>query len=120
MTGKTTSGADSKLRQKLAKLRDEIRVHERRYYLLDDPSISDAEFDRKMQQLKALLPICPTCKKIRDEHDQWTQVETYVATHMGSVVSQRQCPHCEATRNASRQSLRAKLGQVRQDLRKNN
>jgi sigma-B regulation protein RsbU (phosphoserine phosphatase) len=72
----------------------------------------------EMQQLSGLLPICPTCKRIRDEHDQWTQVETYVATHLHSVVSQSLCPSCEATRNAGRQNLRAKLNQVRQDTRK--
>ena len=33
-------------------LRDEIRHHEHRYYVLDDPEISDAEFDLLMQQLK--------------------------------------------------------------------
>ena len=33
-------------------LRDEIRRHEYRYYVLDDPEISDAEFDRLMNELK--------------------------------------------------------------------
>src|SRR5512144_1243677 len=40
--------------QKLAKLRDQIRYHEHRYYVLDDPEISDAEFDRLMQELKRI------------------------------------------------------------------
>src|SRR5437660_10849670 len=35
-------------------LRDEIRRHEYRYYVLDDPQISDAEFDRLMNELKKL------------------------------------------------------------------
>src|SRR6202140_4071298 len=34
--------------------RDEIRRHEYRYYVLDDPEISDAEFDRLMNELKRL------------------------------------------------------------------
>jgi DNA ligase (NAD+) len=33
-------------------LREEIRRHEYRYYVLDDPEISDAEFDRLMNELK--------------------------------------------------------------------
>jgi len=33
-------------------LRDQIRHHEYRYYVLDDPEISDAEFDRLMNQLQ--------------------------------------------------------------------
>jgi PleD family two-component response regulator len=72
----------------------------------------------EMQQLEGLLPICPTCKKIRAENNQWTQVEVYVATHMHSVVSQRQCPQCEVTRNAGQQNVRAKLDQLRQEMRK--
>src|SRR3984893_1167390 len=35
-------------------LREEIRRHEYRYYVLDDPEISDAEFDRLMNELKRL------------------------------------------------------------------
>jgi DNA ligase (NAD+) len=35
-------------------LRDQIRRHEYRYYVLDDPEISDAEFDQLMNQLKKL------------------------------------------------------------------
>ncbi len=42
------------LRIKIATLREKIRYHEHRYYVLDDPEISDAEFDRLMNELKAL------------------------------------------------------------------
>ena len=42
------------LPQKLEKLRDKVRYHEHRYYVLDDPEISDAEFDRLMNELKEL------------------------------------------------------------------
>ena len=44
----------SKLFERAAKLREEIRLHEHRYYVLDRPSISDAEFDRLMNELKQL------------------------------------------------------------------
>src|SRR6266704_3356508 len=42
------------LDEKVESLRDSIRHHEYRYYVLDDPEISDAEFDRLMNQLKRL------------------------------------------------------------------
>src|SRR6266704_3144708 len=45
---------DSKLLERVAKLREEIRLHEHRYYVLDRPSVSDAEFDRLMNELKRL------------------------------------------------------------------
>ncbi len=40
--------------KKIEKLRDQIRYHEHRYYVLDQPEISDAEFDQLMQELKQL------------------------------------------------------------------
>jgi len=42
------------LGKKIESLRDKIRYHESLYYVLDSPEISDAEFDKLMQQLKQL------------------------------------------------------------------
>src|SRR5712692_10879843 len=42
------------LEKKIESLRDRIRHHEYRYYVLDDPEITDAEFDQLMNQLKKL------------------------------------------------------------------
>jgi DNA ligase (NAD+) len=42
------------LNAKIESLRDQIRHHEYRYYVLDDPEISDTEFDRLMNELKKL------------------------------------------------------------------
>ena len=42
------------VRDEIESLREEIRHHEYRYYVLDDPEISDAEFDRMMNALKKL------------------------------------------------------------------
>ena len=40
--------------KKIETLREKVRYHEYRYYVLDDPEISDAEFDKLMEQLKKL------------------------------------------------------------------
>ena len=40
--------------KKINDLREKIRYHEHRYYVLDDPEISDADFDSIMDQLKRL------------------------------------------------------------------
>jgi len=42
------------LQKKIEALREQIRHHEYRYFVLDDPEISDAEFDQLMIQLKKL------------------------------------------------------------------
>jgi DNA ligase (NAD+) len=47
----TTANQDAKA---IEALRETIRHHEHRYYVLDDPEITDAEFDRLMNQLKKL------------------------------------------------------------------
>src|SRR5919205_3309257 len=42
------------IHEKIESLREKIRHHEYRYYVLDQPEVSDAEFDRLMNELKAL------------------------------------------------------------------
>ncbi|MDH3806256.1 MAG: NAD-dependent DNA ligase LigA, partial [Gammaproteobacteria bacterium] len=41
-------------REKLDSLKQQIRHHNYRYHVLDDPEIPDAEYDRLMRQLQAL------------------------------------------------------------------
>ncbi|HDO29632.1 MAG TPA: hypothetical protein ENG79_01055, partial [Desulfobacteraceae bacterium] len=36
---------------RLEELRQQISIHDRRYYVLDDPVISDAEYDRLFREL---------------------------------------------------------------------
>jgi DNA ligase (NAD+) len=44
----------SSIEKKSEALREKIRHHEYRYYVLDDPEISDADFDKLMNELKRL------------------------------------------------------------------
>jgi len=46
--------SESEAREAAEKLREAIRYHNYRYYVLDDPVISDAEYDELMRQLEAL------------------------------------------------------------------
>ena len=45
---------EAQARKKIEKLREEVHFHNYRYYVLDDPVISDAEYDRLMRELQAL------------------------------------------------------------------
>src|SRR5947209_13961571 len=49
-----TASKDKEFEKKVDSLREKIRYHEHRYYVLDQPEITDAEFDRLMEQLKKL------------------------------------------------------------------
>ena len=51
-----------------------------------------AEVDR----LRGLLPICASCKKIRDEAGVWHAIETYVRDHADVEFSHGICPACKA------------------------
>ncbi|MGC2648767.1 MAG: hypothetical protein WA261_20950, partial [Candidatus Sulfotelmatobacter sp.] len=46
--------ASKDVEKKIEALREKIRQHEYLYYVLDQPEISDAEFDKLMRQLKDL------------------------------------------------------------------
>ncbi len=46
--------ATEELRKKMEKLREEIEYHNYRYYVLDQPEISDAQYDRLMRELEKL------------------------------------------------------------------
>ena len=50
----TATAAEAELQQRLAHLRREIEQHNYRYYILDEPQVPDAEYDRLMQELRAL------------------------------------------------------------------
>src|SRR3990172_9487813 len=46
--------ATAAIAEKIERLREKLRYHEHRYYVLDDPEIPDAEFDRLLRQLQEL------------------------------------------------------------------
>jgi len=48
----------------------------------------------KVKILSGLLPICASCKKIRDDSGYWTQVEVYVREHSDADFTHSICPDC--------------------------
>lgn len=48
----------------------------------------------KVNLLGGLLPICASCKKIRDDKGYWNQVETYIRDHSEAEFSHGICPDC--------------------------
>lgn len=49
-----------------------------------------------IRTLKALLPICCGCRKIRDDKGYWSDIESYVCEHTDSTFSHGFCPDCLA------------------------
>jgi len=48
----------------------------------------------KVKQLSGFLPICASCKKIRDDQGYWNQIEAYICEHSEAEFSHGICPDC--------------------------
>ena len=48
----------------------------------------------KVKTLRGLVPICASCKNIRDDKGFWHQVEAYIHDHSEAVFSHSICPDC--------------------------
>lgn len=48
----------------------------------------------EVKQLSGLLPICASCKKIRDDKGYWNQIETYISAHSEAQFTHGICPEC--------------------------
>ena len=48
----------------------------------------------KVKLLSGFIPICASCKKIRDDTGYWQQVEAYIQKHSNAEFSHSICPEC--------------------------
>jgi len=48
----------------------------------------------KIRALSGMLPICSSCKKIRNDKGYWTQIELYIRDHSEAEFSHGICPDC--------------------------
>ena len=56
-----------------------------------------AELQKALAEIKTLhdiLPICSSCKRIRDDKGSWQQLESYISEHTGSEFSHGLCTEC--------------------------
>jgi len=69
----------------------EIR-HQKDELVKNNRQLSEAL--EKVRTLRGLLPICSSCKKIRDDKGYWSEVEVYVRDHSDARFSHGICPDC--------------------------
>jgi CheY-like chemotaxis protein len=75
------------LRKTNQQLQAEIAVRKR----------TEAELRKALAQVKTLsglIPICSACKRIRDDHNYWHQVENYIQHHSEARFTHGFCPDC--------------------------
>ncbi|CAG1013553.1 hypothetical protein ANRL4_04968 [Anaerolineae bacterium] len=49
----------------------------------------------KVKVLSGLLPICASCKRIRDDKGNWTNLERYISERTEAEFTHSICPECE-------------------------
>ena len=49
---------------------------------------------KQIKTLNGLLPICASCKKIRDDTGYWNLIESYIESHSQASFSHGLCPDC--------------------------
>lgn len=49
---------------------------------------------KEIKVLRGILPICASCKKIRDDRGYWNQIEAYISHHSEAEFSHGICPDC--------------------------
>ncbi len=88
--------AHAGLQENVRELQQEIqrrrRVESEREALIAELTQAMAE----IRTLEGIIPICASCKKIRDDHGYWNQLETYLAEHSQAHFSHGLCPDCLA------------------------
>lgn len=69
---------------------ERVKVEAEREKLIQELQDALAE----VKKLSGFLPICASCKKIRDDKGYWNQIEEYIRTHSEAEFSHSLCPDC--------------------------
>jgi len=48
----------------------------------------------EIRELSGLLPICASCKSVRDDQGYWSKIETYLSKHANVELTHSLCPTC--------------------------
>ncbi len=63
-------------------------------YLVNRVAVQTRAKEQEVKMLEGLLPICASCKKIRDEKGEWQILEAYITKHSEATFSHGVCPDC--------------------------
>lgn len=73
----------------------ELRLHQEHLEELVKARTADLqEALEDVKRLSGLVPICASCKKVRDDQGYWTQVEQYVEANSEATFTHGLCPDC--------------------------
>ncbi len=87
-----------KAQKAIEQLRKALRYHNYRYYVLDDPTVSDSEYDKLMQQLQSLEEEYP---ELQDPNSPTQRVSGEVQEELGTVTHPKPMLSLKAVYNDS-------------------
>ncbi len=61
---------------------------------LGDENKRLVEYVEEIKALRKLMPICATCKKVRDDKGFWEEVDVYLGRYLGTSFTHGICPEC--------------------------
>ena len=76
------------------RLQNEIKVRTTVEAELDKSILSLQQALDEVKVLRGILPICASCKKIRDDKGSWNKIESYIRDHSEAEFSHSICPEC--------------------------
>ena len=94
--GGETAQAQGRLKEQIERLELEIQ---RRHLVEKEKEKLIGDLQQALSEIKTLegiIPICASCKKIRDDQGYWKQLETYLLDHSQARFSHGICPDCYA------------------------
>ena len=68
----------------ITRIEQELRVH----------TVSLEKALEEVKLLSGLLPICASCKNIRDDKGYWNEIERYISQHSEATFTHGFCPNC--------------------------
>jgi hypothetical protein len=97
--------SDMRRRLRLRNLEIE-KAHEKIKAEIQERIVAQAEKDNliielehalgEVKILSGLIPICSSCKRIRDDKGYWNQLESYIRDHSDAEFTHSICPECQA------------------------
>ena len=82
-----------KIEEVLARVNTHINLHSLQR-CLEKKNIELQKALDEVKQLRGFLPICASCKNIRDDQGYWTQIELYIREHSEVEFTHSICPDC--------------------------
>lgn len=96
---------ENELKRHMLELEDTVTERTRQYKVANEGLKAEIRYRKEIQrkledalakvkQLRGFLPICSSCKKIRDDQGYWNAVESYIGEHSEAEFTHSVCPEC--------------------------